>query len=327
MENQAVLFTVANLFDKADTILLTAAENLDGDALGCLLALEAYARSKGKTVDAVNSRPVCQLYDFLGVSDRIRTEIPAGREYDLIIVCDTGEIEMIGRLYEENRQLFDRVPVLNIDHHGSCYGDVCWVDSSCSAACDMVAEFIEYHGGTSAVTPEIANYLFLGIFYDTGCFRNTNTLPSTFERAAKLLGRGADYMRMIRNLYQATPVSYAKLYGEVLSSLFEVAAGKGIGAYVSLDAFAKYGISPYDFGNEFVNDYVRSVQAAFCFLVKQDPEGGYRISFRSKREDVDVRIIAAEFGGGGHKMATGASTDLSLPEIVSKIEAFANTVA
>lgn len=327
MENQAALFSVANAFDQADSILLTAAENLDGDALGCLLALEAYARSKGKSVDAVNSRPVCPLYDFLGVSDRIRTEIPADKRYDLIIVCDTGDIEMIGRLYEERRDLFESVPLLNIDHHGSCYGDVCWVDSRYSAACDMVAEFLEYHGGISAITPEIANFLFLGILYDTGCFRNTNTMPSTFERSAKLLGRGADYMRLIRNLYQATPSRYARLYGEVLAGLFEVGEGKGVGAYVSLETFTKHGVGPYDLGNEFVNDYVRSVQAVFCFLIKQDPEGGCRISFRSKRDDVDVRAIAAEFGGGGHKMATGASSDLPLPEIVAKIDAFARTLA
>lgn len=33
MENQAVLFSIARLFDEAGSILLTAADNLDGDAL------------------------------------------------------------------------------------------------------------------------------------------------------------------------------------------------------------------------------------------------------------------------------------------------------
>jgi phosphoesterase RecJ-like protein len=295
MENQAVLFSIAKLFDEAGSILLTAADNLDGDALGCLLALESYARAKGKSVDAVNSRPVCPLYDFLGVSDRIRTEIP-NRGYDLIIVCDTGDISMIGRLYQENRVFFDTTPLLNIDHHGSCYGDVCWMDPSYSAACDMVAEFIEYHGGISAITPEIANFLFLGILYDTGCYRNTNTVPSTFERSAKLLSRGADYMKLVRSLHQSTPIGYAKIYGKALSSAFEVGGGKGIGAVVTLRDFEENGVNPYGLGHEFVNDYLRSIRSDFVFLLKEDPEGGHRISFRSKKDDVDVRIIAGEFG-------------------------------
>lgn len=272
MENQAVLFSIARLFDEAGSILLTAADNLDGDALGCLLALEAYGRAKGKEIDAVNSRPVCPLYDFLGVSDRIKTEIP-DKNYDLVIICDTGDISMIGRLYLENRELFDNTPILNIDHHGSCYGDICWMDPSYSAACDMVAEFLEYHGGISAITPEVANFLFLGILYDTGCYRNTNTLPSTFERSAKLLARGADYMKLIRNLYQSTPISYAKIYGAALSSIFEVGGGKGIGTVVTLEDFRKNGVNPYALGNEFVNDYVRSIKADFVFLIKEDPEG------------------------------------------------------
>lgn len=322
MENQAVLFSIARLFDEADSILLTAADNLDGDALGCLLALEAYGRSKGKTVHAVNSRPVCPLYDFLGVSDRILTQIP-NEKYDLVIICDTGDISMIGRLYVENRELFDSTPILNIDHHGSCYGDICWMDPSYSAACDMVAEFLEYHGGISAITPEVANFLFLGILYDTGCYRNTNTIPSTFERSAKLLARGADYMGLIRNLYQSTPVSYAKIYGSALSSIFEVGGGKGIGTVVTLEDFEKNGVNPYALGNEFVNDYVRSIKADFVFLIKEDPEGGVRISFRSKKDEVDVRIIAAEFSGGGHKMAAGGASSLPLSEVVAKIDEFA----
>ncbi len=323
MENQAVLFSIARLFDEAGSILLTAADNLDGDALGCLLALEAYGRAKGKEIDAVNSRPVCPLYDFLGVSSRIKTEIPK-EKYDLIIVCDTGDISMIGRLYQENRELFDNTPLLNIDHHGSCYGDICWMDPSYSAACDMVAEFLEYHGGISAITPEVANFLFLGILYDTGCYRNTNTIPSTFERSAKLLARGADYMGLIRNLYQSTPVSYAKIYGAALSSIFEVGGGKGIGTVVTLEDFQKNGVNPYALGHEFVNDYVRSIKADFVFLIKEDPEGGVRISFRSKKDDVDVRVIAGEFGGGGHKMAAGGASSLPLDQVIAKIDAFAS---
>lgn len=90
-----------------------------------------------------------------------------------------------------------------------------------------------------------------------------------------------------------------------------------------LEDFEKNGVNPYALGNEFVNDYVRSIKADFVFLIKEDPEGGVRISFRSKKDDVDVRIIAAEFGGGGHKMAAGGASSLPLSDIVAKIDAFA----
>ncbi len=95
---------------------------------------------------------------------------------------------------------------------------------------------------------------------------------------------------------------------------------------VTLDDFQKNDVDPYALGNEFVNDYLRSVRADFVFLLKEDPEGGYRISFRSKNDGVDVRIIAAEFGGGGHKMAAGGRSLSPLSEIVAKIEDFAKNL-
>ncbi len=243
MKNQEAILEISRRFREARSILLTAAENLDGDALGCVLALKAYGVSKGKRVTVVNSKPVSPLYAFLGVSDWVETKVP-NEPFDLVIVCDTGDLSMLGSLYEENRALFDSVPMVNIDHHGSCFGSVCWMDPSYSAACDMVAEFIEYDGGSEAVTAQMAEFLLLGILYDTGCYRNTNTTPATFERSARLLSKGADYMKLIRNLYQSTPLSYARLYGETLSGLVSVWNGKGIGAFIPYSAFERHGIDP-----------------------------------------------------------------------------------
>lgn len=93
---------------------------------------------------------------------------------------------------------------------------------------------------------------------------------------------------------------------------------------MTLEDFRRHGVNPYALGNEFVNDYVRSIKADFVFLIKEDPEGGVRISFRSKKDEVDVRIIAGEFGGGGHKMAAGGASSLPLEQIVAKIDAFAS---
>ena len=46
----------------------------------------------------------------------------------------------------------------------------------------------------------------------------------------------------------------------------------------------------------------REIQAVVFF--KSTPDGDVRVSMRSKY-DVDVRRVASEFGGGGHKNAAG----------------------
>ena len=42
----------------------------------------------------------------------------------------------------------------------------------------------------------------------------------------------------------------------------------------------------------------------------------WNLSFYTAREDVDVSKIAAEFGGGGHKKASGASGLKELPDFL-----------
>lgn len=156
-----------------------------------------------------NEKPLSCLYDFLGVADRVHTVLPEVT-YDLIVICDTGSFNMLGAIYTDNRAIFDATKKINIDHHSSCYGDVCW--STCSyehtSATMMVSCFIEYIAGLEVITKDMATYLLLGVYYDTECFRNTNTTAHGLQFSARMLELGAEHDRLIRNLYQSTDPAY-----------------------------------------------------------------------------------------------------------------------
>jgi phosphoesterase RecJ-like protein len=66
---------------------------------------------------------------------------------------------------------------------------------------------------------------------------------------------------------------------------------------------------------------VKEIQAVVFF--KREQGGEYRVSLRSKG-DVDINAIAKEFGGGGHKNASGCSAtgaiDVLRKIFVEKIE-------
>ena len=256
MKNQTILAEIDKAFRQANTILLTASENLDGDALGCMLALDDFAKSLGKDSTIVNGKRVSDFYQFLGVGDRVVTEIP-NKPYDLIIVCDTGDIEMIGRIYGQNTALFENTKLINIDHHHSDYGDICYVDSEVTSACDIVADFIEYSGGLGAITKEMANYLLLGIVYDSGSYRNSNVSEATFHSSAKLMSCGANILYIVRGMFQSMSVNRAKLFGEVLMNIRSLGNGVCIGAVVTKEMLARYEIEENSIGNVLVNDYIR----------------------------------------------------------------------
>lgn len=321
MKHQVIIEKILKLWSSSNSILLTGAANLDGDALGCLLALYDLAVAQGKEVVIVNEKPLSSLYSFLGVADRVLTVVPK-KEYDAIFICDTGSFDMLGTVYSENADVFAKTQIVNIDHHTSCYGDFCW--STCSfentSATMMVAKLIEIGCGPQAITKDMATYLLLGLYYDTECFRNANTSAEGYKFAARMMEFGADHNRLIRNLYQSTAPAYVGLYGEVLASLVSVQEGIGMIGVVTQEMLKRRNISIDCLGNELVNDYLRSVQAKFVILLKETVEGGYRISLRSKDDAYDMRPLAAKFGGGGHKLASGACTKhYSLEEVMNII--------
>ena len=58
------------------------------------------------------------------------------------------------------------------------------------------------------------------------------------------------------------------------------------------------------------------VEVGLLFL--EQPAGGVKISFRS-REQVDVAKLAEQFGGGGHRLASGATLQTTLPEAQRRV--------
>jgi phosphoesterase RecJ-like protein len=68
-------------------------------------------------------------------------------------------------------------------------------------------------------------------------------------------------------------------------------------------------------------DLVRTDGASdVAVVLKQQPEGGYKVSLRSKGA-TDVGRLATRFGGGGHKYAAGYSTDLDAEAAVAALVA------
>jgi phosphoesterase RecJ-like protein len=66
-------------------------------------------------------------------------------------------------------------------------------------------------------------------------------------------------------------------------------------------------------------DLVRTDGASdVAAVLKEQPEGGYKVSLRSKGA-TDVGRLATSLGGGGHKFAAGYSTDTDAQATVSAL--------
>lgn len=73
-----------------------------------------------------------------------------------------------------------------------------------------------------------------------------------------------------------------------------------------------------DMAEGFVNEGRKIVGVEVSALFREQDDGVYRISFRS-RGRVDVAAIAASLGGGGHRNAAGARAQGKLETIRSQV--------
>lgn len=292
----------------ASHVVLATHVNPDGDAIGSLLGLTDILQGLGKQVFSYLEEPVSSHYDFLPNCDVAQYDLnalqqfvdDAGAENVVSIALDCGDA---GRLGEAKDSLLANSPFLVIDHHRGhrVFGDALWLEDGCSSTGEMVYELAQHLG--AEVSIDAAFCLYVAIVTDTGSFRYESTSPRTLRIAADLLEKGVRPDEVSEGVYDNYTLARLRLMELVLATL-EVHAGGRIGLIrVTEEMYSKSGAARED-TEGFINfpRSLRSVKVAG--FIKESKDGAVSVSLRAKGE-VDVALIAASFGGGGHKNAAG----------------------
>ena len=100
-----------------------------------------------------------------------------------------------------------------LDHHVSSddLGAIEFKDARAEATGRLVVEAAEALG--VALTPEIAEPLFVALATDTGWFRFASTSASTYRMAAQLTDAGAVPHQLYKNLYENDSLGRLRLQG------------------------------------------------------------------------------------------------------------------
>jgi phosphoesterase RecJ-like protein len=298
--------------------LLTTHVRPDGDGLGSMLALADTLEALGKGVYMTVASVLPPRYDFLDPARGIRHFESPGDSYrdaDAAIVLDTGTWNQLGDFGNFLKTLNVRKCV--IDHHVTQddLGAERFVDTNAEATGRLVFEAITALG--APLSPKAAHSLLVAVAMDTGWFRHSNTTPATFTLAAVLQRAGANPTAAYEELFERSTLGRLKLTGLVLDRLTVVHDGKTAYTEIHRDDYAATGALPQD--SEDLINYTRSlagVEVGLFFM--EQPRGGVKVSFRS-RERVDVAKLAEQFGGGGHRRASGATLDDPLDQARARV--------
>ena len=324
----AVPDAVVERLAAARSVLAVGHENPDADALGAALAVGIMVQARGGRATVATSDGVPGLYGFLAGADAVRTDPEPGMAYDLVVLCDCGDLSRAGPIRDRNADLFAATPLLTIDHHASNdgSGDLAWIDPTAAATCEMLA-LVAVRLGVPLASAEgaLAGALMAGIVMDTATFAHPNATPRTLRVAAALVEAGAPLSEISRRLYRTKPDTQLALFGRVLARLERHADGLVVVSSIELADLAATGaLSEHSEG---IIDLLSQAEAAEVAVILKEKGTETRVSVRTKPGGVDATILCGTWGGGGHARAAGASLPLPLVEAKAAVLPVAERLA
>jgi phosphoesterase RecJ-like protein len=307
MSNLTVTPTLAAIREavlERQRFLIASHARPDGDSIGSQLAMAYALRALGKEVRVVNSdAPPEHYFEFPGVDEIIITDRvdPDWGRFEAEIIMECGDLHRTGV------QGLGQAFVINIDHHlgNTMYGAINWFDESASACGEMVFDVIQ--ALDVPLAPEIATHIYLAILTDTGAFHHSNITPRTFDICRQVTEAGVNPASMARRVFDSNSFGKLKLIGALLNSM-ELQDGGRLAVMCLTQGMLDKADSTVNDTEGIINLPLtaREIQAVVFF--KALKAGEVRVSMRSKY-DVDVRAVAAQYGGGGHTNAAGFSVE------------------
>jgi phosphoesterase RecJ-like protein len=322
------LTAVAEAIRANDRFLLVTHENPDGDAFGSILAMKGALDALGKDslMYVGGEMEFPPDYEFLPLADVHRT-LPEDLQGRVVLALDAATAPRT-RLPEE---LLASAPlVIDVDHHhdNTRYGMVNLVVADASSTGEIVRDLLRELG--VALTPAIAEAIYVALTTDTGRFQYSNTTRKAHELAGELMDEGVDPYEVYEHIYESEPFERKMLKGKALSRMRRYEDGRMIATYLLRSDFEELGV-----GEEYaegVIDELREIKGVeLAMTVREPPQADgplRRISMRSATEAFDVSAVARQRGGGGHRRAAGFSSDESIDEIIEFVRnEFANAAA
>ncbi|MBQ4254105.1 MAG: bifunctional oligoribonuclease/PAP phosphatase NrnA [Erysipelotrichaceae bacterium] len=293
------------IIERHDSIVIYRHVNPDFDAYGSQLGLkylikENYPEKKVYTAgfDALDN-PVIDAMD--NPSRDICSK-------SLTISFDTASKDRIdGDFY------FDGAETMKIDHHfnSEVFSPNTYADHTACSASLILSRLARANG--FRFNKIAASFIFAGILTDT-CRLAINTVNSeTFETLAFLTECGVDVVKVNSVCFDKSIDEYKAYHYLSNRVVFEKNTAYVIVHKEDIDALN----IPANRFNDMVDvmDNINGVDRYSLYTEISDD--CYRCSLRSHKQS--IREIAVEYGGGGHKLASGAS-NVTLKQVMEMIQ-------
>jgi len=309
----------AEVLRSARAVAIACHVNPDTDALGSALGLSIFLRSRGaETVCSFPNDPF-ELPRWAEALPGLEALVQPGafpREPAVMVACDAASMDRLGMLAPAASRAAE---LIWIDHHRSNdgLGTISLVEGSASSTCELVYRLAQAIGGE--LPDDAAMCLYAGLVTDTGRFQYPSVRPETLRLAADLREHPFDHARLAQVLYEDDRAAYLRVLGVALERLTLVPDADLAWTYLTRADLRSAGVMPPE-ADDLIDDIRRARDADVAAVIKQQPDGRFKVSLRS-RGGHDVAAVAGLFGGGGHRLAAGYTSSGGLVDSVERLTA------
>ena len=300
----------------------------DADALGSSLGLAGFLKKKGHQVVVItpSDYPAFLSWmpgnsDVLALSheskDSEKKALETIARADVLFCLDFSNLKRIEALETGVRNALG-IKVM-IDHHlePEKFAAFEQWDARAASTAGLVFQLIEQLGEKHLIDSDIANCLYAGVMTDTGGFRHSNTTQTEFMIASELTGLGANPSDVAKQIYDTNSLERLKLIGYVLSQKLHVLPQYNT-AYITLShqELKQFGSQTGD--TEGLVNYGLSIKGIKLSVLMYDRKEEIKLSLRSLGDFSVNEMARTHFEGGGHKNASGGTSNVSLEETLQK---------
>jgi len=313
------LAQAAAILREAPEVAIACHVNPDTDALGSMLGLAHHLLARGTTVTCSYPNEPLDLPRWASSLPGSQMVVSPGRFPEgpaVMVTCDCASFD---RLQTLGHAATNAAELIWIDHHRSNdgRGTVRLVDPTASSTCELVVRVIDAIGGE--LTDESAACLYAGLVTDTGRFQYEATTPETLRVAARLRERPFDHAALAQALYDDNHPAYLRLLGTALTRMVQVPEADLVWTYVTQADLEALDLHPAE--TDELIDVLRSARDVdVAAVLKQQRDGRFKVSVRS-RGGHDLAAVAAAFGGGGHRLAAGYTSEHGPAETAERLAA------
>ena len=300
----------------ARRILIIGHTSPDADALSSIGAMVDLSSALGADVFAFADKKAQGTYDFIPHVEKIVSLAPADlRVFDVILVLDCGALSRTA-LEERFRKLMSlpgesRPYVIEFDHHQpvETYADLEIKLTEKASTTEIIHQFFKVND--LEINKEVANCILIGLMTDTGHFLHASSSREAIGVSSEMLLAGASLPKIIDHTVHNKSFAALKVWGRALENMrFNKETGLASSALSAAELHDLMTPQEKEANADLFGDivsFLASLAGVRVALLLREEDDKVKGSLRTNDDEIDVAKIAAGYGGGGHKKASGFS--------------------